>query len=199
MPKPHNIEMIFYSHPWSMHLLGEGIVEEGKRNIIIEVADISQLEYVCGGKARSSKGVLPLLTQPSKVDLFALAASFPLIPAPIILSANPHITPQALIHSLMVLESRSFDCDNVYLMCHISEASKYGALFCMVDRFSILWDVADYPTTDIVDCTRSLMETESLAGNRWGGFHVRNHWLRKTPDLLHNTDQIEQLAAAAGL
>lgn len=199
MKKHQTVEMIFYSHPWSTHLLGDKLIDENRRNIIIEVAETSQLEYICGSKKRSTRGVLPLLTQPSKVDIFALADTFPLIAAPIILAAKPSITRQALIHALLVLESRPFGCDTIYLMCHVQEAKYYEALFPIVDRFSLLWDPADYPTHELVECTEALQRTESLNADNWGGIVVSNHWLRKTPDLLHNTAQIEQLVSSAGV
>ena len=187
------IEMIFYSHPWSIHLLGETLLQVEHRNVLVEVATESKLEYVCGCPGQARSGVTALLTDPARAKLLAMAQSFPLLSAPIILAARPQLNRQLLIHALSVLETRPSDLDHVYLLCHVADAADFKALFPIVDQFHILWDPADYPSEDLLACAQALKVTESLGDGRWGGFSVQNHWLRNSPDIAHNREQLERL------
>ena len=84
---------------------------------------------------------------------------------------------------------------SVVLLMHVSAAADYQALFPLAERFHFLWDTADAPTPELLECTQLLAETESLTDGRWGGFHVGNHWLREHPASEENRETLVELLA----
>lgn len=198
MTTDHRIELIFFAHPWSVQLLDEQILTPDQQNVLIEVTTESNLSYLCGKAGTRRPGVLPFFTNPAQADMSKLAKSYPLIPAPLLLAANPKISRETLIHSVLSLETCELACERVFLLVHIYAATDFKPLFPLVDKFHIQLDTADYPGAELVECTDVLRQTHSLSNERWGGIHIGSHWLRKTDDTEHNQqllmDKIEHYA-----
>jgi hypothetical protein len=200
MSRTHRIEMIFYTHPWTIHLLAqEQVIDKHADSVLIEVSDSPNLLVLCPDSTARSQGTLGLLRRPSRIALRSLAQSYKLIPAPVVLAPNPPAPTQLVIDSLLVLDNKIDHCDVVYLLCHIANARRFSAVFGICDRFKLVWDAADYPSETLVDCMAALDASGCLTGGRWGGITVCNHWMRQSADIEYNRRVVQDVALAAGL
>lgn len=200
MSRKFRIEMVFYTHPWSIHLLKDmGIINTDSNTVIIEVCNEPSLSIVCPDRNVKSNGTLPLLRRPIKSELAEMAKSYSLIPAPIILAPNPPTSESLLIDSLLVLDNKIDDTDVVILACHVSHAERFASVLPICDRFSIAWDTSDYPSDKLEKCVNTLVGSGCLDEEKWGGFHYGNHWLRSSDDSGKNEEIIHRSLATAGL
>lgn len=199
MNRSHRIEMLFYSHPWALHLMTGTDIDLDRELLFVEVAAESQLASLAPDPDARRLGLLPLLRQPKRSDLGSLATTCAKVPAPVILAANPTLPRQLLLDALMLLDTRSFPVDAIVLLCHVAQAPGARSIFPMVDRFHFLWDVADYPSEALLSCARALKLSGCLEGERWGGFHLGLHPLRRSDSHLDNSRLFGDMLAASGL
>lgn len=199
MNRSHRIEMLFYSHPWALHLMAGTGIDLDRKLIFVEVATDSHLAALAPDPDARRLGLLPLLRQPKRTDLSSLGTECAKVPAPVILAANPPLPRQLFLDSLMLLDTRSFPVDAIVLLCHVAQATAARSIFPMVDRFHLLWDVADYPSEALLACARSLKLSGSLEGDRWGGFHLGLHPMRRSDSHLENSQLFGDMLAASGL
>ena len=200
MSRTHRIEMIFYSHAWSIHLLArEQVIDQQANSVLIEVSDAPHLSILCPDPSAQSVGTLKLLRRPLQTTLHSLATSYKMIPAPLVLTTNPPVSTQMTIDSLLVLDNKVDDCDVVYLLCHIANARRFSQLFGICDRFKLVWDAADYPSDALTDCMSALDASGCLSADRWGGVTVCSHWMRPSADVEYNRRVIQDAALAAGI
>lgn len=190
MNRSHRIEMCFYSHPWTLHMLGRaGVLTPEKRTVLVEVATESTLAVLAHRVPRTLPGTVPLLRRPGKIAFDDISSRLQHVAAPVVLAPKPAIPEDLLIASLMVLDVQPVDHDLVMLLVPASRSRLAAPLFPMVDRFRVLWDVADYPNRDLLMCTETLHAHGELTEARWGGVTLCNHWLRRSED--HEQNRIE--------
>lgn len=210
MNRNYQIKMIFYSHPWTIPLLAsEGVIDKSEEAVLVEVSDNPHLSVLCQDPGMPSRSVLPLMRQPTSVRLRQLAKNFSLLPAPLILAPNPVVSVALLMDALRVLDVRQDDCRCVYLLCHISQAKTFAPVLSICDSFHFIWDVADYPGDELLECIQTLtasgafasdsLERDGVQDSRWGGFTLCNHRLRATNDSDYNRNIFKQSMAAAGI
>jgi len=182
--------MCFYSHPWTLHMLGQsGVLAPTERALLVEVATESTLAVLASRVPQTSPGTLPLLRRPGKIDFDQISMRLPHVPAPVVLAPRPAVPEELLIASLMVLDIQDIDRDVVMLLVPASRSELAIPLFPMIDRFRVLWDVADYPNRDLLACTEFLHAHAELTPERWGGVTLCNHWLRRSED--HEQNRID--------
>ena len=200
MNRTHRIEMCFYSHPWTLHMLSRcGVVTAAEQHLLVEVATESSLAVLAERIPKITPGTTALLRQPGKVDFKRIARRLRHVPAPVVLAPKPAVPEELLIASLMVLDIQPVDYEVVMLLVPVARSELAVPLFPMVDRFHVLWDVADYPNRDLLACTETLHAYAELTEARWGGVTLCNHWLRNSDDHGQNRSDFEAAIDEAAL
>lgn len=200
MSRSHSIELVLYSHPWAAHQLGEvGLLAPEESTLLVEAECESSLKLLARQIPTRSPGTLPLLRQPKSLNVGRIARRLPRIDAPLLLAPIPAVNPATLLASLMVLDTAELEYSRVLLLCGIANVGQLAPLFGMVDRFHILWDVADYPSRELVDCTATLRDHAGLDDARWGGIKLCNHDFRQTPEHAENLERFQEAILEAGV
>lgn len=200
MSRSHSIELVFYSHPWATHQLEEvGLLRADESTLLVEAECESRLRILARQVPTRSPGTLPLLRRPKSLDIGRIARRLPRIDAPMLLAPIPAIDPATMLASLMVLDTAELAYERVLLLSGVGNADRLAPIFGMVDRFHILWDVADYPSRELVDCTATLRDHAGLDDDRWGGIELCNHDFRRTPEHAANLERFREAIAEAGV
>lgn len=185
------IECVFYSHVWSIYELEKlGFVTSGDETII-ELAAESRFAAVFDKSDKSHKGILALL-QPS-VHLHKLAIRQPGVRAPVILAPNPPVPVDILLSAVPLLPSVESAAEKIIMMIHINDAALFAGAYAVADTFSIVWDLADYPGTELSELGRTLLNRQCLNRERWKGFFLCNHPHRQLPDISLRESIIREL------
>lgn len=194
MPNSKSLYCVFYSHPWTALLLEEIQEIDFFNSLLIELSNQTILSQIIPRKLNQKRYLTQALSahQPPKKSFMAFLSgkkpdAFQLamqkskdMPAPIILA--PHgISALNQIAALRICADQPSVYQKLIVLVHYEEAQNFTELYDYVDKFHILWDVADLPTAKLTELT-SLLLTQSLTKERWGGFHLCNHPRRLIED-----------------
>ena len=200
MSRQHTIELVFHSHPWATHQLEQtGLLLPQYRTLLVEAECESQLRLLARQIPNRSPGPVALLRQPRSLAIERISRRLPRIPAPLVLAPIPAVSPSTLLASLMVLDTVELEYDRVLLLASVANAEQLVPLYGMVDRFHILWDVADYPSRALTECTALLRDHADLDNARWGGIKLCNHDFRSSEEHEENLERFQEAILEAGV
>ena len=200
MSRNHSIELVFFSHPWTLHeLTRTGLLMARYDTLLVEAECESMLKMLARRVPGRAPGIVPLLRKPRSLDPTRIAWQLPGVDAPLVLAPIPAVDTGTLLSSLMVLDTAELAQDRVLLLASIANADRLAPVFGMVDRFHILWDLADCPSRELVDCTASLRDHAGLDDTRWGGIWLCNHPLRRSEEHEDNRTRFEEAIREAGV
>jgi hypothetical protein len=175
------IECLFYSHVWTIYELENlGIIKTGGE-LLIELATESRFAPVFDRSEKISKGIVSLLQPGFSVHKLAFRHSS--IKAPIVLAPNPPVAIDNQLSALSLLPSIENHADKVIVMMHVNDAPSFASAFANMDNFSIVWDIADFPGSELSELGQSLLNQQCLSQETWKGFFLCNHPNRRLPDV----------------
>jgi hypothetical protein len=185
------LNLVFYSHPWSvLHLADAGVVEANQA-ILVELAETSLLSHLFGSRraphnnladvlsrGQLKRGLAALFAGKQQNPFHGLIETFPGLPLPIVL-APAHSTPAAVqTAALVAAASLASGYGQITVLLNYEEAIKFSAIFDYVDKFHFLWDIADLPGIRLTELSRILVDEHGVTPQRWGGFHLCQHQFR---------------------
>lgn len=189
------IHCIFYSHVWCVHQLAKlGKYTQTKtlqKSIFIELAEQSHMAVTFKVHTKLRYGLPGLLVMPN--GLHKLATTYQHVAGPLVLAPNPGVTPETIESAAALLPHVESPFDDIFLLLHINEAEKFSGVYPYVDRFQILWDLADLPNKSFERLSQSLLEHACLDSDRWGGILLCEHPWRKVADIEERRAQWQSL------
>jgi hypothetical protein len=172
------IHCLFYSHVWTIYQLEElGLVKPGDE-MLLELGLESRFSDVFG-RHEKRRGLIRLM-KPG-VNLHMLAYQPQSLHVPIILAPNPAETVEALLASLSLVATIESPIDRVTALVHINDGPLFADAYPLMDDFSIVWDVADFPNPALLALAESLVKEQCLSQDKWKGIHLCNHPGRQLP------------------
>lgn len=180
------IDCLFYSHAWVLHMLARCGLGDFREQVLIELSSSSVLAAVFGETGETRAGVAGLLQLSGHLD--RLAKPYRNVPAPLILAPSPAVPVPALCSAVGLLAGAPGFGKRATLLVHIDEAPLFTGVYGLVERFGILWDIADLPGENLVVLAEVLRKYQCLESARWLGLRCYRH-PRRT-----GTDDNERLA-----
>lgn len=199
MKRTAPLHCLIYSHSWCVYSLeSAGLVSQ--KSLLVELAQESHLAPVFGWHGRPRPGLAPLLVPPmerrwlgrSRLATGAGLAlekrlrdgigSFPGLSIPLVLAADPPLARAALESGVPLLAEAPSDYAETVLLVHISDAPWLINAFHYPARFSVLWDIADLPSTALPRMAEVLARHHCLTPEHWGGFQLCENPARAVPD-----------------
>lgn len=175
-----SVECVFYSHVWVVQMLEKLGVARGEATVLVELAETSTLAPVFGEQGKARHGLAGLLHPGGRLD--KLAARLDGLPAPLLLAPRPEVPATALCSAVGVLGSTPGVFRRAVLLVHVNDAPRFAAAYPQVDRFRVLWDLADIPTGALVRLAEVLVAQHCVSEERWGGFGLYEHPRRAVAD-----------------
>jgi hypothetical protein len=192
MEKIRTLRCVFYSHIWSIHRLALAGLGDFNNDVLAELAVDSHLAPVFRRQFETRWGLAGVLTSSDCLDL--ISEKYPYVPAPLILAPNPSVSVSALESAVSVLASTPGQFTQATLLVHVDDAAKFAGCYAHIERFSVLWDLADLPSLALEQLATVLAEHDCLAPGRWAGLHVCRHPLRPVPDWEERRSDWQQIA-----
>ncbi len=178
--KTRTLDCLFYSHAWSIYQLEKlGLIKTGNE-LVLELALESRLAPVFDQSEKRHQGLIPLL-QPG-TSLHKLAIRHNSVTSPVILAPNPSVAVDIQLSALALATSTESPIDKVITLIHVNDGPTFAGAYPMMSRFSIAWDVADYPNVELSNLTQSLVDQQCLSKEKWNGFFLGSHPDRQSPD-----------------
>lgn len=193
------LHCLIYSHNWCVYDL-ESTGLATPHSLLVELAQESHLAPVVGWHGRPRPGLAPLLAPPLERRWFSRprlvtgsatplerrlrdsARTYPGLAAPLVLAADPPLGRAALESGVPLLAETPSRHTETILLVHISDAPWLVNVFHYATRFSVLWDIADLPSTDLPRMADVLTRHHCLKPEYWGGFHLCENPARAIPD-----------------
>jgi hypothetical protein len=180
MTTSRSIHCLFYSHVWSIYQLETlGLIKTGNE-LLVELALESKFAPAFDRDEARHKGLLELL-QPG-AQLHKIAYRPKNLNVPIILASNPPTTVDTLIAALSLVATVDSLIDEVTVLIHINDGPQFVSAYPLMSDFSIVWDIADFPSTGLLTLTESLVKEQCLNKDKWKGLHLCSHPNRQFPD-----------------
>ncbi len=180
MSEHRPIHCLFYSHVWAIHMLKQFGLENLEKQVIIELAQNSNLAPVFAEQAKPRYGLSGLLHLAGRLE--QLSKPFKYVPAPLVLAPRPEISVAALNCAVALLPTTPTQYAGIVLLVHIEEAAHFVSSYAHVTRFSLAWDLADVPGSKLVELADLLVKEQLISEENWGGIHLYSHPNRKLED-----------------
>ncbi len=191
-PKP--LQCIFYSHPWAALLLERIEAIDFEDAVLVELSCQNILSHILPHKPNKQRHLTAVLAahEPFKPRFMDVFSSQPKdrfqmamrkckeMPAPLVF-APEGIGELNQIAALQICANQYSVYKHIILLIHYEEARKFSSLYTYVDKFHILWDIADLPTPKLAELTE-LLANQPLTAERWGGFQLCYHPRRYLED-----------------
>ncbi|GAB6140075.1 hypothetical protein JCM14076_08040 [Methylosoma difficile] len=187
------VHCLFYSHIWSVYSLADLGLIKPKTDVIIELATEPTFATMLNPFNAYQETLLSLL-QPNK-HLHHLGAKYKGIPVPMVLAPPAGTSANALLSALALVNTDASSVENVVVMININDAAKFVSAYGFMTRFSLVWDVADYPNASLAALAELLVTEAYLDEQRWGGIHLCNHPQRQLPDSKERFTALQALFA----
>jgi len=195
--KPHPIKSgrplhcIFYSHIWTVYSLeGLGLLNP-KTDIILELATESNFAPALNPSNHNYGSLLNLLQ--TNRHLHQIGTHFKNIPVPMVLAPQPSSSVNNLLSALALVNTDDSPVEKAVILVHINDACKFALAYAHMNRFSIVWDIADHPNSLLPALAELLLVEQCLAVQNWGGIHLCNHQLRRVSDSREREVALRQL------
>lgn len=189
----HPVHCVFYSHVWAIHMLKQAGFSSFKQNVIVELANISNLAPIFGLQAKARYGLAGLLRLGTRLE--QLSQTLKYVPAPIVLAPNPQVSTAALNSAACMLPHSKSQHDAIILMIHMNDASDFLDVYPHVDSFRILWDIADQPSAGLNQLAELLADNRCISTDNWQGFKLYQHPNRQIPDAQERQAALETMLA----
>ncbi len=192
------LHCVFYSHIWTVYCLeGQGLLNP-KTDIVVELATESHFSHALD-PLNNQRGNLLGLLQPGR-HLQQLGCRYQGIAAPMVLAPAQPAQINAVLSALALLSTDPSPIERAVVLVNVCDGSAFAEAFAYMSEFSILWDIADYPTAALPALAQALAAGQCLNGGQWGGFHLCNHKQRQLPDAPQRQEALQQLLSGfAGL
>jgi hypothetical protein len=188
------LNCVFYSHSWTTLLLKQIQAIGFERTVLIELSNYAVLSQVFLPKPHKSQSIVQLLAHhgdkkafsqifsPKHSDILQhLSQKYAELPAPLILAPQINACDFTQIEAIQLCAIEPSIFQEITLLIHYQEALNFASLYEYVDKFHIVWDIADLPTAKLTQLSQLLVE-HSLTKERWGGFHLCHHPKRHIED-----------------
>jgi hypothetical protein len=190
------LQCIFYSHPWTALLLKQIKSIDFTDSVLVELSNSSILSQVIPTKQSKIPCITQVLSapEPAKTGFFKffsrkkkhifqeMAHQCKEMPAPLVFAPRPDISALNQISSLLICTTQPSPYAQVIVLIHYEEAQNFSSLYDYVDKFHVLWDLADFPGVKLTELTQLLINHHNLNDERWGGFHLCHHASRQISD-----------------
>lgn len=180
MSQARPIHCLFYSHVWVVHMLKQFHLENLEKQVIIELAQHSNLAPVFAEQAKPRYGLAGLLHLSGRLEQFA--KPFKYVPAPLVLAPRPEPSVASMNSAAALLPTTQTQYQGILLLVHIEDAPQFVSSYAYVDKFSLAWDLADVPSSALVELADLLVKEQLISEENWGGIHLYNHPNRKLED-----------------
>ncbi len=191
MPQNHPIHCVFYSHVWVVHMLKQFNLENLDKQVIIELAEHSNLAPVFAEQAKPRYGLAGLLHLSGRLE--QLGKPFKYVPAPLILAPRPEMSATTMNCATALLPTTQTQYEGMILLVHIEDAPLFVSSYAYVDRFSLAWDLADVPSNTLVELADLLVKEQLITEDNWGKIHLYTHPNRKLEDLETRQSEFEAI------
>lgn len=187
MKQPRQVQCIFYSHIWSVSMVKHAGLGEMDNSILVELGVNSNIAPMFRAQAATREGLAGLLAGNS---LKKLGKELKSVPAPLILAPRPAVPAATLESAVSLLSYAEGEYEKITLLVHISDVPRFAGAYHHVDQFSVLWDIADFPDSNLVRMAKVLVEAQCITRERWRGFHFCNHPRRQVADFASRKDAL---------
>jgi hypothetical protein len=151
---PPQIHCLFHSSPTVAALLNAPAGHPLSGDLLVECAPTPALGYVLSLETPANyPGLVGLL---GGVDIASLAHASDRLPAPIILAPGTASLPAAARSALALLPRPDERLHHLTLLVPLSYASTLGAALAVASRFTIAWDVSEFPHEELTEFARWL-------------------------------------------
>lgn len=174
------LHCVFYSHIWTVYSLQELGLLHPETDVILELATESNFSLALNPFNKYHENILGLL-QPT-LHLDDLGARFKDIAAPMVLAPHQPASLNALLGAIALATTDASPIEKAVVLIHINDAAKFASAYAYMSRFSIVWDIADYPNAGLPALAQVLATEQCLDEQRWHGIHLCNHKQRQLPD-----------------
>jgi hypothetical protein len=186
-----SLHCVFYSHIWTVYLLEELGLLNPKTDIILELATESNFAAALNPSNSTHKNLLGLLQQ--DVHLHQLGDRFKNINAPMVLAPHHPISLNIILSALALVSTDNSPIEKAVVLVHINDAPQFVATYHQMRYFSILWDIADYPSANLAALAELLATEQCLDEQSWRGVQLCHHKQRQLPDSEDRTAILNQL------
>lgn len=195
-PNAMPLHCIFYSHPWTALLLKQiknldftdsVLVELSSQQVLSQVLPNKQAPRSCltqllAQHQAEKKSMFSFLTAKKKAILQILAQKPKEMPAPLVFAPRSGVSALNQVTALLLAANQANPFAQVVLLIHYAEAADFSLVYDYVDKFHLLWDMADLPGTKLTELTQLLASQNQLTAERWAGFYLCNHPKRQVAD-----------------
>lgn len=188
------LHVVFYSHPWGIYALRGRRFGDPEQTLLVELSASSRLAAVFDRQNRPRFGLPGLLADEGRVSL--VGDKFKGLDYPLALSPNPASSSSVMISAASLLSSIESPYARYVLMVPVDEAPAYKRLYPMVDRFTVLWDVADPATEELPQIAKSIDAAGCWSADTWGGFLWYSHPSRRTKNMKERLQVIREAIGA---
>ncbi len=185
------LHCVFYSHIWTVYSLQELGLLDPETDVILELATESNFSLALNPFNKYHENILGLL-QPT-LHLDDLGARFKDIAAPMVLAPHQPASLNALLGAIALAITDASPIENAVVLIHINDAAKFASAYAYMSRFSIVWDIADYPNAGLPALAQVLATEQCLDEQRWHGIHLCNHKQRQLPDSAEREAALREL------
>jgi len=172
---------VFYSHVWAIYELNKAKLNHFDNHLLVELSVCSNLAPVVGEHGKSRLGIAELLQHPNHLETLS-GKSFEFIPAPLILAPYPSVSASTLCSAVQLLPTLNISYKYLTLLVHVDDAPNFVSAYHVINRFSILWDIASIPTKTLPFLAETLVDNQCITPERWGGFHFYKNPYYNLPD-----------------
>jgi hypothetical protein len=180
LTKNRPLHCVFYSHSWSVYLLEALNILNPKTDIILELALESNLCAVVNPTNKAQRNILGLLQ--GDIHLQQLGSRFKGINAPLVLAPQHRVPLNLLLSAFALVNSDESVLEKAIVLVDINDAHTFINAYAYMSAFSIVWDIADYPTESLPQLAELLVNEQYLTEQSWAGFYVCNHKQRQLVD-----------------
>jgi hypothetical protein len=136
-------------------------------NLLVECAPAPALGFALSLETPTNyPGLAGLL---GGVDAASLAHTTERLPAPIVLAPGAAVTASALRTALNLLPDSDANLPHVTLLVPLDHAPAMGAALALASRFTIAWDVAEYPHEELLNFARWLGREHLVDSSNFAG------------------------------
>lgn len=185
------LHCVFYSHIWTVYLLEELGLLNPETDTIVELASESNFSIALNPFNKYHENILGLL-QPS-MHLHDLGARFKDIAAPMVLAPHQPVSLNTLLAAIALATTDASPIEKAVVLVHINDAAKLAPAYAYMSRFSIVWDIADYPNAGLPALAQVLATEQCFDEQRWHGIHLCNHKQRQLPDSAERKAALREL------
>jgi hypothetical protein len=185
------LHCVFYSHIWTVYLLEELGLINSENDVILELATESNFAAALNPTNNTHKNLLGLLQQGT--HLHQLGARFKNLATTMVLAPHQLVSLNIMLSALALVATDASPIKKAVVLVHIDDAAELVSAYSHMSYFSILWDVADYPSANLANLAELLANEQFLNEQNWRGVKLCQHKERQLPDSDYRKALLNQL------